>query len=228
MSNFLHSPYIKAICCYLALVVAGFLPGPMEARASFISHQSEETTKLDPESLETFRIALEHELIAEKLSELGLTEEEIIQRIEQLSPEETEIVLKQLDSIQSGGFIGALALLIFPLMLLIFTIMQAAEKSHSPKSERIIYLWEKGSDSFPAWEKEVGVLQELPDKENIFIGKVRIIDNRDDAKMLSLMREKAAEHGANAIIPEETSPRNLYNDLKVWNAIAIRIQENED
>ena len=103
MNNFLRSPFIKVICCYLALVMVGLFPGPMQARASFISHQTEETTELDAESLETLRMVLEHDLIAEKLSELGLTEEEVIQRVEQLSPDEREIVLEKLDAIQSGG-----------------------------------------------------------------------------------------------------------------------------
>ncbi len=105
MSNFLRSPIIKFICWYLVLVMIGLLPVPKEARASFISNQPQEITEMDQESLEALRTVLEQELIAEKLSKLGLTGEEVIQRVEQLSPEERELVLEKLDTIQSGGFI---------------------------------------------------------------------------------------------------------------------------
>ena len=103
MDAFLRSPYTKTLCCYLALVMAGLIPGPMEARASFISPQPKEMSKLDPESMEALRVALENELIVEKLSELGLSSEEVNHRIEQLSPEERQIVLEELKTVQIGG-----------------------------------------------------------------------------------------------------------------------------
>ena len=103
MNNYFRSAFIKVLCCYLVLFMAGMIPGPDKARASFISYQSEIVNELDSESLEILRTALENELIAEKFSELGLTQEEIIRRVVQLSPGEREVVLEKLDTIQQGG-----------------------------------------------------------------------------------------------------------------------------
>lgn len=91
MSHFLRSPYIKVLCFYLVLFMAGLIPVPEQAWASFISNQSEEVRELDQESLEALQTLLENELIAGKLSELGLSFGEIVHRIEQLSPEERQI-----------------------------------------------------------------------------------------------------------------------------------------
>ena len=62
--------------------MAGLIPIPEKAWASFISHQPEKASELDPESLEILQTFLENELIEEKLSELGLSSEEVIHRIE--------------------------------------------------------------------------------------------------------------------------------------------------
>ena len=107
MSRFLRSPYIKVLCFYLALFVAGLIHVPEIAWASFIFSQSEEIRELDQEPFEVLQTFLEHELIAEKLSELGLSTNEIIQRIEQLSPEERDAVLANLEMLQKGGDVEA-------------------------------------------------------------------------------------------------------------------------
>jgi len=103
VNGILVSPYVKVLCCYLALFMTGLVSSPKAAMASFISHRSELVNDLDSESLKILRTALENELIAEKFSELGLTQEEIIRRIEELNPEEREVVLEKLDTIQRGG-----------------------------------------------------------------------------------------------------------------------------
>jgi hypothetical protein len=85
-----------------------------EARASFISLKAMETEELDKVSLENRRIALENELIMEKLSELGLSDVEIDQWISQLSRDEREVVLKELETIQNGGQNSILSDSLFP------------------------------------------------------------------------------------------------------------------
>lgn len=99
----LNSPYVRILCFYLAFIMTGMVSPPNVARASFISQQSNSTKDLDSQSLETLRVALENELIAEKLSQLGLTKKEIIERVKQLSVEEREFVLAKLNTIQKGG-----------------------------------------------------------------------------------------------------------------------------
>ena len=50
MGSFLHSPYVKILCCYLALFMAGLIPVPDAAWASFIYYQPEKINELDPKS----------------------------------------------------------------------------------------------------------------------------------------------------------------------------------
>ena len=125
MNNLLRHPYIKVLCCYLVFFMAGLIPVPDKAWASFISHQPERTYELDPESIKTLQIVLENELIAEKLSELGLSSEEVIHRIEQLSPEERQIVLEELKTVQVGGDAAGFALQAFLVCLLFAPILDS-------------------------------------------------------------------------------------------------------
>lgn len=101
MNRFLRSPFTKVICTYLALWMVGMIPVPVEA--SFIQYRQEDLSDMNQNSLETMRTLLENELIVEKLAELGLSSEEIFYRIDQLNPEERQVVLKQLEGVQSGG-----------------------------------------------------------------------------------------------------------------------------
>jgi hypothetical protein len=81
--------------------MVGMIPVPVEA--SFIQYRQEDLSDMNQNSLETMRTLLENELIVEKLAELGLSSEEIFYRIDQLNPEERQIVLNQLEGVQSGG-----------------------------------------------------------------------------------------------------------------------------
>jgi hypothetical protein len=83
--------------------LAGFIVVPREAEASFISHTPKELSGLEQGALETLQIAFENELVTERLSELGLTKEEVIQRLNRLNPDEREIVLRNLDNLHPGG-----------------------------------------------------------------------------------------------------------------------------
>ena len=101
MNRFLRSPFTKVICTYLALWMVEMIPVPVEA--SFIQYRQEDLSDVNQNTLETMRALLENKLIADKLSELGLSSEETFYRIDQLNPEERQIVLKQLEGVQSGG-----------------------------------------------------------------------------------------------------------------------------
>jgi len=158
LNGILSSPYVKILCCYLALVMIGLISFPKTAWASFISHQSENAIELDSEFLETLRTVLENELITEKFSELGLTQEEIIRRVEQLSPGEREVVLENLDTIQCGGddledFFNGIGLAICIVIGILYlgylgikAIVDASkdkDKNEAPDSEKEVHLQKK-------------------------------------------------------------------------------------
>ena len=249
MSNLLRSPFTKIICCYLALVIAGILPGPMEARASFISHSLEITTELDAESLGTIRTVLENELITEKLSELGLTEEEVIQRIEQLDPKEREIVLEKLDSINSGGDGDPILALIIIIVLLPFILVGAilvgiykyidesyekkVKKNDKATDKKTSFSKSQGID-LPPFEGNVKVYDEVdPEESFIYIGKVNlrtssaITKEKRNKIFLKWMKREASENGADVIILLTVEPVPGVSRSYYWSARAYRTLEGE-
>ena len=179
MSNLIRSPYIKILCCYLALFMTGIIPHPREVWASFIPYSPKEVRELDEESLKTIQTALENKMISEKLSELGLTEEEVILRVEQLNPEEREVVLEKLETIQSGGFAEPIILLIAAIIYVPIAIIVSITKAiffpSSLKSHRSKAItFNKASDSnFSPYKGKVKVLIEEEAEGNfIYIGKI--------------------------------------------------------
>jgi hypothetical protein len=168
--------------------MAGLIPVPETAWASFIYHKPEKTNELDPESLEILQTLFENELIAEKLSELGLTEKEIIQRIEQLSPEERQIVLEELKSVQAGGQFEALAVIIFICLIYMFFVSTYALvvgitkipeglRKIKNKREKSVRFHSATDTYFAPYKEEIKVLKEKePEESFIHVGQVCIDD----------------------------------------------------
>ena len=252
MSKFLRSPLTKVLCCYLALFMAGLIHYPDQACASFIRNSREDLQEMDQDSLEALRAVLEDELLKEKLSELGLTKEEIIQRVEQLSPEERKIVLEKLDTIQSGGDsdwllesllqsgLVLLVIIVKPIesLVVIVTIylLASAITPPYPNKRRVIFI--KQNDQIRStWKGDVEVFLEEPEENYIVLGRIELEDFKSVGTMLSRMKKSAAKNGANAIILENENPsyftkemrgERFTEDWKSWSARAIRIEEEEE
>jgi hypothetical protein len=101
----------KGLIVYLSvwMVVVGMLAGmaPMDAHAALMP--SELTTQavvpVDQRAadLEQIQAKLESKLVAQRLSDLGLTSEEVQARIQSLSSEQIHQVAQNLDGVQVGG-----------------------------------------------------------------------------------------------------------------------------
>ena len=248
MNCFIRSPYIKVLCCYLILFMAGLIPVPETAWASFIYYQSEKTNELDPESLEVLQTVLENALITEKLSELGLTEKEIIHRIEQLSPEERQIVLEKLESVQAGGQFEVLVVIILICLIYMLVVSAAALavgitkipeglRKVKKKREKSITFHSTTNTYFAPYEGEIKVLKEKePEGSFIHIGRVCIEDFVSGANkekrgkiLLRRMKEKAADQGANTIGLHKDEPIRQSGSLCLsWCAEAYRTQDIEN
>jgi hypothetical protein len=242
MREVFRSPLIKTICCYLALVMTGLIPVSREAHASFIPQQPDDIRDLDPGSLEALRTVLEHDLIAEKLSELGLSKEEILQRVEELSPEEREEVLANLNTVQAGGFVqfiiwyeekkNLIHLFIGVWFLVhILMIVKAFPRGRSESKVKIskvkgIEFWEAGDVDFPPYHGEVEVfyLPYDPPEGSILVGGVDATRELDPKALLALMKKEAARNGADTLIfyYEEPSDDGVRF---YWNARAMRTQD---
>jgi hypothetical protein len=245
MCNFLRSTYIKVLCCYLALFMAGLIPGPEMVWASFLHHQQEGLSEMDQESMEDLRVILENELIREKLSVLGLSSAEIIHRIEQLSTEERQIILEELQSVQLGGNGSEILIWIGILLYILVEIGEVvggyvnlfkdiaslggekkAKGEKEAKKDRPGVTFDRANDIyFPPYEGWVKVLiEEEPEEKFIYTGTVNIrsglaITNEKSRNkiLLKWMKEEAAYYGADTIILSTSEPeRDSLYPRHVW------------
>jgi hypothetical protein len=119
----LYIPMVRLICWYLAFFLAGITLMPATVYAAFISPSEVELARTAPDMISDVRMALENDLLTERLEALGLSSEEIAKRLENLSPEEHEAVLADIENIQSGGdgtgALISLAILILLILLII-------------------------------------------------------------------------------------------------------------
>jgi hypothetical protein len=122
MTKILRSPVARMTCWYLTFVLSGivFLPGAVQA--AFIPTTQGELTGTNGDLLTEVRDALEDQLLAEKLTALGLSPEEVQVRLDSLTLEERQAVMADLEKVQAGGGIVGLAILVL-LVVLILKLM---------------------------------------------------------------------------------------------------------
>ncbi|MDF1536773.1 MAG: PA2779 family protein [bacterium] len=122
MRILLSSPVARMTCWYLTFVLSGmvFLPGAVQA--AFIPSAPAEMTGMSGDLLAEARNALEDQLLAEKLTALGLSPEEVQARLDSLTVEERQAVVADLENIQAGGSLVGLAVLVL-LVILILKLM---------------------------------------------------------------------------------------------------------
>jgi glucan phosphoethanolaminetransferase (alkaline phosphatase superfamily) len=117
---------IKILACYL--VVAVFAIGfAQKVYAGFSPSEVVNASAFDrAEDLQKIQKVLELKMVSEKLKELGFTQEEIQERLDQLSDEQIHQVALNLDELKVGGngfgiIIGLLVIAIL-VVLLIFLL----------------------------------------------------------------------------------------------------------
>lgn len=87
---------VSFICCFTSTAYASFIR----------SSAQEDAVVTDEQAVDVVKAALEKEWIAERLAELGLSSEEIVARLDELTENELaeiEELLQFRDNIQAGG-----------------------------------------------------------------------------------------------------------------------------
>ena len=125
MRKVLRYPAFRVICWYLVFTLSGLFVLPATLQAAFISPSAKTLAEKDIDRLADVREALENDLLAEKLTSLGLLPEEIKARLDSLTPEERQAVLTDIDHVQAGGN-GIVTLLI--VILLVILILKLLDK----------------------------------------------------------------------------------------------------
>jgi hypothetical protein len=128
MRRILALPVVKALCLYLVLVLSGIAALPTAAHAAFISSSENVLVDMDVTSVEGIRVALENELLTERLAALGLSSEEIQARLDSLTTDERLAVMADVEKLQAGGDgVGGL-LSLAVLVLIIILIIKLLNK----------------------------------------------------------------------------------------------------
>ncbi len=122
MQSMLRFSLIKVLSCYLvlALLVIGVTP---RVYASLSPSEAVNLSMSDRASdLQTIRKALEMKMITQRLTEFGLTQNEIEKRVNQLSDQQIHQFALQLEQLKVGGDSGVglvIGLLVIAILVVI-------------------------------------------------------------------------------------------------------------
>jgi len=123
MRKVLRYRAVRLTCWYLVITLSGIFVLPAIAQAGFISPSEGVLASMDVDTLATVREALEKGILTEKLTALGLSPDEVRTRLDALTPEERQVVLADIDQIQTGGDGIVTILLVVLLVVLILKLM---------------------------------------------------------------------------------------------------------
>jgi predicted PurR-regulated permease PerM len=110
----------------IVLIVAmGLLSIVPPVNASFIPSGDSQERTIRNQDLETISKALETKIIKQRLQDLGYSDQEIQDRLDQLSDQEIHNLAVQIDSLTQGGATGLIIgiLVIIILVLVIFRLV---------------------------------------------------------------------------------------------------------
>jgi hypothetical protein len=88
--------------------------------AVFIPSGESQTELMRDQDMQTIKKALENKVIAQRLQDLGFSDQEIQDRMNQLSDQEVHNLATQIDSINQGGILGVvIAVLVIVLLVIL-------------------------------------------------------------------------------------------------------------
>jgi hypothetical protein len=119
MTKILRMPVVRMTCWYLAFVLSGIAFLPSAVQAAFIPTAPGELTLMSSDLLAEARIALEDQLLVEKLTTLGLSPDEVKARLDSLTLEERQVVMADLEKVQAGGSLVGIAVLVLIVVLIL-------------------------------------------------------------------------------------------------------------
>jgi hypothetical protein len=92
--------------------------------AAFIPSSDSRTGLVRSQDIQTIKKALENKIVKQRLQDLGFSEKEIQERLNQLSDEEVHSLAMQIDTLSQGGILGVIiaVLVIVVLVLLILKL----------------------------------------------------------------------------------------------------------
>ncbi len=115
----MRRPYMKYVSCYLvvAIVVMGLIP---RVYAGFSPSEVIALSQLDRSAdLEKIQKILEIKMVRERLDQLGFSQDEIQERLGQLTDDQIHQLALQLDELRAGGNGEAVIIILLVIALII-------------------------------------------------------------------------------------------------------------
>ncbi|MFH2012258.1 MAG: PA2779 family protein [Pseudomonadota bacterium] len=121
----MKAPFMKQVACYLvfAMFIIGIIP---KVEASFAPSEAIALAKVDRAAdIEGVQKVLETKIIKERLDKLGFTQDEISNRLSQLSNYQIHQLALQLDDLKVGGDSGLGAVIaVLVIVILVVILLQ--------------------------------------------------------------------------------------------------------
>lgn len=95
--------------------------------AAFIPSSDSRNGLMRNQDIQTIQKALENKIVKQRLQDLGFSEEEIQERLNQLSDEEVHSLAMQIDSLSQGGILGVV-IAVLVIVVLVLVIMKLMDK----------------------------------------------------------------------------------------------------
>ena len=95
--------------------------------AAFIPSSDSRNGLMRNQNIQTIQKALESKIVKQRLQDLGFSEEEIQERLNQLSDEEVHSLAMQIDSLSQGGILGVV-IAVLVIVVLVLVIMKLMDK----------------------------------------------------------------------------------------------------
>lgn len=95
--------------------------------AAFIPSSDSRSGLMRNQDIQTIQKALENKIVKQRLQDLGFSEEEIQERLNQLSDEEIHSLAMQIDSLSQGGILGVVIAVLI-IVVLVLVIMKLMDK----------------------------------------------------------------------------------------------------
>jgi predicted PurR-regulated permease PerM len=124
MLAFKEGLLVKRITIMLIILMSLISVVP-RVEAAFIPSGESQAEMMRDQDIQVIKKALENKLITQRLQDLGFSDQEIQDRLDQLSDQEVHNLATQIDSVSQGGILGVViaVLVIVILVLVILKLM---------------------------------------------------------------------------------------------------------
>jgi len=124
----LREPLRQLLIGYLVIAVLALTAIPADVQAMFLPtsvNPTQDDLRLNrQQSLEKLQRLLESKLISQRLTDLGLSQEEILPKLHQLSDQQVHFFASHLESLQTGGDGLVIIITLLVIAILVVVLLQ--------------------------------------------------------------------------------------------------------